>query len=117
MILFEFRHVGRYDGSTVKLQSAQSSNIPTLIVFNKQCQTFDPLVFDKLEGNRCRVFFQLFRGQMQRLRWIDIIAVLWNGKRTYQCISERKKSSRRSLFRSTFFFHFFHTYQILDYHD
>ena len=74
-LLFKVRHVGTCNGPSINLHHPQSSDLTTLIIFNKESETLDALVLDKLELDWLGTLFQVLCRQMKGLRRVHIFAI------------------------------------------
>jgi hypothetical protein len=74
-LLFKVRHVGTCNRTSINLHHPQSRDFTTLIVFNKESQTLDALVLDKLELDWLGTLFQVLCRQMKGLRRVHVFAI------------------------------------------
>ena len=74
-LLLEIRHVGGGDGLSIEFQSTQGTDLSPVIVFHKEGDALDALVFHVLQQYVVGIFFQILTGQFDRGGRIDVLNV------------------------------------------
>mmetsp|Transcript_287 Transcript_287/g.612 ORF Transcript_287/g.612 Transcript_287/m.612 type:complete len:266 (+) Transcript_287:281-1078(+) len=74
-LLFEIRHVGGRDGLSIEFQSTQGTDLSPVVVFHKEGDALDALIFHVLQQYIVGVFFQILAGHFDRSGRIDVLNV------------------------------------------